>query len=294
MPVSRNIGVLMALLTLAMALSANAGPGDGTVVVIDRPTEPDVLVQDLRVENYDATHAPVTVRIAIPESTEGPAGRMQRASVTVYLTASLGDATSTRLTEATVKLGPEWADQSVVVEVPSPGPGEYFVNIDAKIEFAGKDAIELDVSSTERVRFGTPQHCDSVEVVTVPGMSECPLSFETKNSKVFSGRFDAANTRIIDKQVEVLEELCQSGALHRVSVHGWASTLYSDNPTNEQLAQERAKSVVSVLQNRLPNCSDRIHNDSVRGTRGATKQFGEDDQSNQCAQIQIRRHTCKE
>lgn len=284
-----------ALLGSTVTLTASAGPGDGTVVVIDHLRAPDIVISELREENYDASHAPIKVRIAVPKTEDGEDSPMQWARVTAYLTSVLSDPDAPHLTEVTVNVGPEWANRSLLIEVPSPGAGEYFVHIDAKLRLTGQESVEIHSTTTQPVRFGTPNICDSVEDVLLPGIAanECPLLFATKSATVLSGgRLGPKNEQVLDTAVQVINDLCTANSLHRVSVRGWASTLNSNDPPNEVLAQQRAEAVVSALQDLVPECKVRIQNDSPPGTRAVTKEFGQHDAANQCAQIHISRHTC--
>jgi hypothetical protein len=283
-------GALAVLLVGTSTFPASAGPGDGAVVVVDQPESPDLVIQEVREENLDATHAPVRVRIAIPNVDAAP---FRSAHVTGYLTSTLGASDTARLSEVTVKVGPQWANRSLVIDLPSPGEGEYFVHIHGKLRIAGtQDPVEITSTTTQRIRFGAPEDCNDVQDVAIPDSSECPLLFATKSSEVAPATSHGiANQRTLDAAVRVIDDLCTTGSLHRVSVRGWASTTHSDDPPNEVLAQERAQAVMSALQERLSDCRARVHNDSARGTRGVTNQFGPTE-ANQCAQIRITRHTC--
>lgn len=158
-----------------------------------------------------------------------------------------------------------------------------------------QDPISMVATTTQRIRFGRPKDCRDVEDVVIQRASACPLLYKTGSIDPAVGSHAASNERFLREAVEVINELCSSGSLNRVSVRGWASTLNSVNPTNEQLAQGRAQVVTGELEKRISKqCRAQIHSDSVQGTRAVTTQFGSRDEDNQCAQVLITRHTCKQ
>lgn len=287
-------GLGLGLAALLSAVSATAGPGDGSVVLIDRVESANLIIQEVREENYDATHAPVKVRIGVPDTSSDDDGALRSARITAWLTTSLSDPNTPRLSEVTVTVGQQWANRSLLITVPSPGEGEYFVHIGAELRLVNKSPVNTTATTTQKIRFGKPNDCQDVEIVAIPGLSECPLLFDTGSVDVSSGTRAASNEQLLDRAAAIITDLCQSNSLHRVSVRGWASTRHSANPTNEELARNRATAVVEGLRSRVANaCRSHVHSDSVPGTRGVTTQFGPSDDVNQCAQIMITGHTCK-
>lgn len=295
MPMTKRVLFLLtsALMVLGVVHGAAAGPGDdGAVVIIDQPNAPDLIIQDLREENLDASHAPVNIRLFVPDTGEF---ELHSASVEVSLTKNLMDPDAPRFSETTIKIEPAWLNRAVLVQVPSPGEGEYFVQVHADLYFTNHDPVAIDSSTMQRVRFGVPLNCTDVEDVVIPDAAMCAVLFEQKGTMLFDGRLGTSNEKVIASASQVIDDLCRTSALHRVSVRGWASKEHSVNPTNEELAQDRAKSVFDELRLRVPACKMQIQNDSVKGTRGVTTQFGKDDDDkppNRCAEIVVTRHTC--
>ena len=121
----------------------------------------------------------------------------------------------------------------------------------------------------------------------------CPVLFETKRNDLHprDSKLRANNARVMSLATEKITSLCASGTLNRVSVRGWASTLNSFAPPNEELARSRADVVVEALLRAIPDCAVQIHDDSEPGTRAVTERFGEYG-ANQCAQIQITSRSC--
>jgi len=287
-------GLVLGLAALLSAVSATAGPGDGSVVIIDRVETPNLIIQDLREENYDATHAPVNIRIGMPETSSDDDGALKSARITAWLTTSLAEPDAPRLSEVVVMVGKQWANRSLLIEIPSPGEGEYFVHVGGELRLANKHPVHTTATTTETIRFGQANDCQDVKFMAIPGLSECPVLFDTGSVVVSPGTNAASNEQRLDKAAAMITDLCQSNSLHRVSVRGWASTRHSVNPTNEELARSRATTVVESLQSRVAKaCRPHIQSDSIPGTRGVTTQFGESDEVNQCAQIMITGHTCK-
>lgn len=287
------IPLIVLPLLCTVALAATGGPRR-SVVVVDRPVSLDLTIQDVRVENADATHMPVRARLVVPKNVAaskqgGTALRWAR--LTAYLTRT-ADPNADHVSEATVKLGPRWANRSVVIEVPSPGEGEFSVHVRGEFRLADPEPVVLLSTTTQRVRFGTRTDCIEIEDAPIPGIdaSACPLLFDDKKSDPKSR---AENRRILDVAIRRIDELCSSGALRRVGVRGWASTTHSDSPTNEELAQMRGEAVTRVLRDEVPGCAEHIQNDSISGIRGVTEQFGDTPEANQCAQIHITQRTCK-
>lgn len=277
---------------LFISVTAVAGPGDGSAVIVDRLEAPDLIIQDVREENFDATHAPIKVRIGTPDASARD-DALKSARITVWLTTSLSDTNAERLSEVTVTVGRQWEDRSLIIHVPSPGEGEYFVHVEGDLSFESKAPVKIVSLTTQKVRFGQPKVCRDVEVVAIPGAKECPVRFDTGSVDISRGSSSAANEQLLAKAAGIITELCESNSLHRVSVRGWASTRHSVNPTNEELARDRSAAVVESLQRRVASqCRAHVHSDSVPGTRGVTTQFGGQD-DNQCAQIMITGHTCK-
>lgn len=290
----RIVGVAVATLVGTATFVALANPG-GTLVVVDEIENPDVAIQDLRVDNTDATHVPVKVRVTVPADYADEGRGLRWASLTAYLTKST-DANDGVLTEETIKLGAQWSDRSVIIEVPSPGEGQYFVHVKSELHFDDWTSVALTTTSTQRILFGQPLDCGDVKEAKIPGIgSACPVLFATKSSTLGSANDPsarAATKEALDAVVKHIESLCANDTLHRVSVRGWASPLHSVNPTNEELAQMRSDSVWRELQKRVPGCKDRVHDDSGPGLQAVTTQFGVGDQPNQCVQIMISSHSC--
>jgi hypothetical protein len=186
------------------------------------------------------------------------------------------------------------------MEVSAPGDGTYFMHVDAELRLDDGTVVTFLSTSTQRVNFGTALNCKDVEVVEFLGAGgkPCPVLFETGSTDLTPRRkpkFTGPNQKTIDAAVKQIEELCSTGSLHRVSVRGWASTLPSFDPPNEELARARADAAAAVLRARAPACAAQIRDDSEPGTRAVTEQFGSsprDHEPNQCAQIQITRHKC--
>jgi outer membrane protein OmpA-like peptidoglycan-associated protein len=293
------MGASAALLIGVAALEATAGPGDGAVVVIDQPSTPDLIIQELRAENSDASHVPVKVRMTVPVNLQDGGTSLRSARLTAYLT-STTDADGDRLSEETLQVGPEWANRSVVIDVASPGEGTYFMHVEGELRLEDRTSTTLLSTSTQQVTFGKPLDCKNVQntaFLVAADDRPCPVLFETGSTVLAPAKnsaLTAENRQTLDAAVERIDELCTSGSLHRVSVHGWASTTNSFAPPNEVLARGRADSVVSFLRDQVKGCDLQIHDDSEPGTRAVTDQFDDKPEPNQCAQIEITSHTCVE
>jgi hypothetical protein len=291
------LGLSVALLVSVAALTAVAGPGDGAVVIIDRPDAPDLIIQELRSENSDATHVPVKVRVVVPATSTEAGKELSWAKLTAYLT-STTSADDPQLAHTTLDIGPEWVNRSLVVEVPSPGEGTYFMHVEGTFHFDDQTSERFLSTSTQRVSFGKTLNCKDVQTVPLTGAGNkpCPILFETGGTVLLpanKSKLRARNQQVIDATVKQIDELCAQGALHRVSVRGWASTKNSFDPPNEVLARGRADTVLETLRARVAGCAAQIHDDSEPGTRSVTNRFDEQSTDpNQCAQIQISRHTC--
>jgi hypothetical protein len=298
-PLSQRFGgVIAAVLLVGLASQADAGPGDdddpggGSVVVSDRPEAPSLSIQEVRELNADATHVPVKARLSIP------GGGLRWAELTAYLT-SAEAADAPRLAEATVEIGPQWANRAVIIEVPSPGEGDYFLHVEGELHLEDHELLEVLTQTVQPVNFGKTLACQRVESVAIPNVDQpCPLLFDNKSTELTprkDGQLSAENRKVLAAATRTIQELCESDSLHRVSVHGWASTLHSVNPTNEELARDRASATANALVAAVPKCKGLIHIDSVRGTRAVTTQFGDPetaDEKNRCAQIEITRYAC--
>jgi hypothetical protein len=294
------IGLSVGLVASAAAFTAAAGPGDGAAVVLDQPDSLDLVIQELRADNADATHVPVKVRITVPTNPQhgdDDGAALRWARLTAYLT-STTDPDAPRFSEAILHVGPEWANRSVVIEVPSPGEGAYFMHVEGEFRLWDRTSAKFISTSTQRVEFGKPVNCDNIQNVPILSVGDqpCPVLFDIKSSVLTPAgnpRLRTQNQRVLDAAVERIDELCNNGTLHRVSVRGWASTIHSVNPVNEELARNRADAAVAALRARVSGCAVQIHDDSEPGTRGVTSQFDANSpQANQCAQIQITSHTC--
>jgi hypothetical protein len=290
----RIMAVAAAALVGTAAFVALANPG-GTLVVVDELEEPDVAIQEVRADNTDATHVPVRVRLTVPARYVEEGRTLRWANLTAYLTKST-DPADDPLQKEIVKLGGQWSNRSVIVEVPSPGEGHYFLHVTGELHFDDRTSITLTTTSTQRIHFGQPQDCGDVKEIEIPGVdAACPVLFATKSSTSASAsdaRLRAANEKVLDSVVAHVDALCASGTLHRVSIRGWASPLHSVNPTNEELAQLRSENVWREVQKRVSGCAERVHDDSGPGLQAVTTQFGEGDRPNQCVQIKISSHSC--
>jgi hypothetical protein len=286
--IQRLVGACAMLLGGVSALTAVANPGGGTAVVIDRPDSPDLIIQELRAENSDATHVPIKVRVTIPA--DGP--RFRSARLVAYLTATT-DPEADRVAERVVEIEAQWANRSIIIDVPSPGEGSYFAHVEGELWLEGRGPMIMASSSTERVRFGQTKNCKSVRVVTIPTVAResCPVLFDNKATDIVSRNNKASNRKVLGAAVERINELCENGSLHRVSVRGWASLKNSFDPTNEELARGRAATVVSALRGKVAGCAGQIYDDSEPGTGAVTDRFGREEK-NRCAEIQITSHTC--
>jgi hypothetical protein len=163
----------------------------------------------------------------------------------------------------------------------------------------GQTLVEVLTMTVQPVNFGKTMACQRVESVVIPNVDQpCPLLFDNKSTELAPKRepkLRADNQKVLAAWIQTIDELCKSDSLHRVSVHGWASTLHSVNPTNEELARDRANATVNALQEAVPACKELIHNDSVKGTRAVTTQFGDpdkEDEKNRCAQIEVTHYAC--
>lgn len=290
----RVLGIVACAFASSATFAALASPG-GTLVVTDEPTDPDLAIQDFRIDNTDATHVPIKVRLVVPARFADEGKGLRWAKLTAYLTKTT-NADDVPLTETTVKLGTQWSNRSIVIEVPSPGAGRYFVHVKGELSLYDRSLVNLETTSTQEIRFGDPKDCAQVDEVVLSGIGACPVLFATKSSTVLpSGApgLQATNRRILDSVVAEIDGLCTRDELHRVSVRGWASPLNSVNPTNEELAQLRSKHVWHELRSRVSGCEDLVYDDSGPGLQAVTTQFGAGDSPNQCVQIKVTRHSCK-
>ncbi len=296
-----------AIFAVAIALTAQAGPGDdgGIVVVVDRADKPELAISDLRVENGAATQTPVKIRIAVPTAKDEDGGPPMRwAELRVYLTTT-DDPSAERLSETPVNLDSDWGNRSVVIDLTSPGAGKFYAHVEGEVRLADHSTVSLSASGAEPIFFGKTVQCSGIATVEPPaGRRACPLLFGNKSTDLFDPRYrdlQAQNRKTLEDIAATIDQLCADDALQRVSVRGWASTLNSVNPTNEELARARADFVVDALRVKIGDaCDDRIVSDSVEGVQAATMRFtlptsnteGEKQQDNRCAQVEVTRQSC--